>query len=436
MLGYAASGYRRQAPEGAEEAPVATPGETPDQAPGGGHHFGRYRIFAEAPTAPPPSVPSGVFPAHASQVQRTADAPPPITPAPGGVVRRLIHVPFAEADQDLTGFAGRDATGLASGPYVLGVGVSRKIGVDEGLLLIGHGNGTDFYSHADPSHKSLQKYTASSLATYLHESVLPRGYAGTITVWACSSATPWRHMPAIAQQVEESEMGGEQKEAVLDTSFIKQLEASLEGMDGDYQPTVVGSLGYATLDRRWDRAQVYADEQLKMLGKSKTQHEGFIDTRQEAPTEFYEDSEDEEEGDGDWKGGSDREGSDDERRPSGQSSPAGRDEGARSGSSDEERMDEENGGQEGKDEEGMDTGGSVAPSTRLRFQDITLADESGKAVNAPATFRGWTVVEVLGGPEGAWQRVGFVWSDNMTLVSQRQSGLWMKTKWLGRGQPV
>lgn len=303
-------------------------------------------------------------------------------------MQRLINVPFDDADADLTEFATKRTEGLAPGPYVLGT-PKAKIKVDEDVVVIGHGNGTDLYSHENPNAKNLKKYDASSLADYLDQHVLPTGYAGKITIWGCDTARPYRHIAALAEQIEA--MDESTKAAVLDLTFISQLETALEAKKKGYKPTIVGSIGYATLDRDWQIAKVFADAKDQMFGQTAKFAEGFIGTGGSAPSGFYGKSDDSED----------------------------------------------------SEYESSDSMSDTAPalkSGKYRFVNgITLADRSGISVNSMATFGGNTEVKVTtrtvseGGAQ--WQQVELLTATDGNLWQWKGTELWMKSAWLDRGQP-
>ena len=213
--------------------------------------------------------------ARASSTSRSASP----APAPR-VIQRMTLLPFAQADQVLTTFVGQHAAGMA-GDLVQGTPTS-PIGIHEKLVIVGHGNGLELYSHADAKHQSLSKLNYAELADYLAKSVLPPGYRGEIVVWSCSSATPWKHVPAIAKDLNRGD-------PLLDTSFIKQLEAVLRDQHRALQfaPKITGSIGFVSMDRNWDDARVYAGEDDPVFSTTYDAKRGFISTQDRAPEKFY-----------------------------------------------------------------------------------------------------------------------------------------------------
>jgi hypothetical protein len=211
-------------------------------------------------------------------------------------IQRMTLLPFAKADNDLNKFVNENAAGMA-GEIVIG-NPGKKIGKSEKLVVVGHGNGTDLYSHSDEKSSDLKKMTAAELAEYLIANVLPNGYNGEIVVWSCNSATPWKNIPVLKNQIEKKVKKDDQ-EQYFDMTFIKQLEAFITHDETkNFAPTISGAIGFVSLDKKWDNAKVYADEKNKLIGPTKDADDGgFIKTDETPPKRNWYDGFEEEEED-------------------------------------------------------------------------------------------------------------------------------------------
>jgi hypothetical protein len=194
-----------------------------------------------------------------------------------GVIQPLILVPFDHADQELIDFAKHRTEGLAPGPVEIGTQVKHKLGVDETLVLVGHGNGTTFYSHEKETAKNFKAYGFAELSKYLAENVLPDNYKGKILLWSCDSARPWKHIPTLAEHYGED----------VDTSFIEQFESYLGEEKKGYKPDIYGAIGYATLGKHWEEAEVFANETLKHTAEKRDFKHGFIRSGEKVDPAFY-----------------------------------------------------------------------------------------------------------------------------------------------------
>lgn len=194
-----------------------------------------------------------------------------------GVIQRLILVPFDHADQELIDFAKDRTEGLAPGPVEIGTQVKHKLGVDETLVLVGHGNGTTFYSHETAMAENYKEYSFAELAKYLAEHVLPDNYKGTIYLWSCDSARPWKHIPILAEHYGKD----------VDTSFVEQFEGYLGKEKKGYKPDIYGAIGYATLGKHWQEAEVFANETLKHTAEKKDFKQGFVRSGSKVDPAFY-----------------------------------------------------------------------------------------------------------------------------------------------------
>jgi hypothetical protein len=194
-----------------------------------------------------------------------------------GVIQRLILVPFDHADQELIDFAKHRTEGLAPGPVEIGTQVKHTLGVDETLVLVGHGNGTTFYSHETATAKNYKEYGFAELAKYLAEHVLPDNYKGKILLWSCDSARPWKHIPILAEHYGKD----------IDTSFVEQFEGYLGKEKKGYKPDIYGAIGYATLGKHWQEAEVFANETLKHTAEKKDFKQGFVRSGSKVDSAFY-----------------------------------------------------------------------------------------------------------------------------------------------------
>lgn len=242
------------------------------------------QMYAPTQARNQPRLPVGQRPSRPAQTAAQGGVRP-TAPGHKGVVQPLILVPFTHADQSLIDFAQNRTGGLAPGPVVTGKQLAHKIGVNEHLVLIGHGNGADLYSHENPKHPQLDVMSYAALATFLTDKVLPDNYHGKITVWSCDAARPWGTIPSIAAQL--SQCSKTQRQQLQSTSFIKQLEDALTAKNKGYTPNIVGSIGYAGTDKHWAQAEVYADETLKNVGEKKNFAEGFVGTNAVVDESFY-----------------------------------------------------------------------------------------------------------------------------------------------------
>ncbi len=194
-------------------------------------------------------------------------------------IQCMTLLPFTSADDGLNNFVDSNAQGLA-GNVVKGT-PTAKIGKNEKLALVGHGNGFELYSHFAGS-KDLVKMNYNEVANFLAKYVLPDGYRGEIVVWSCNSATPWKHIPEIKSQIKDED------DERLDGSFITLLKQKLlDKTDLDLSPTIRGAIGFASLDKPWKQAEVYLDKDLKNIGPKKNFLEGFISTDQSPPGNWY-----------------------------------------------------------------------------------------------------------------------------------------------------
>jgi hypothetical protein len=231
-------------------------------------------------------------------------APAASRPGPGlPVVQRLTLVPFEKADEKLTGFAAREGT------YVATAKPTGKVGKDEAILVIGHGNGVTLANYESPTTAG-GKYVAlqaKHLSDLLH-GLLPDKYTGVITVWACQAARPWRHIPELRKDVTDP------LDYRLDLTFISLLYQFLK-----VKPQQVrGPIGFITLDRAARDGKVYADETLKFLGKTVAAKDGGLVTAN-APVDksFYEEDSSESSDDDDFDVDAEEGGEDLEKEESG-----------------------------------------------------------------------------------------------------------------------
>lgn len=224
------------------------------------------------------------------------------------VVQRLILLPFEKMDSVLVNFAREHVAQAYAGPVVQGE-THREVGPEENVVVVAHGNGVSLSNWEDSRHDGYMQVQPDDLAQRL-KAILPRNYQGTITLWACQSARPWGHVPGVAEQftgrVEPSQL-----QAILETSYIKQLQMQL----GLREQQVVGPVGYLTTDRPVGSARVYADRDLKFLGKTVGAADGgMIDARSHPPHGFYDGDEETSDASDEYREGSpsSRSGSEDE----------------------------------------------------------------------------------------------------------------------------
>jgi hypothetical protein len=204
----------------------------------------------------------------------------------GGVVQRLVNLPFDSADQQLKRFAQEHTSGLKnSGEVMIGKYQGEKIGVEETLVIVAHGNGMEIMSHDNEEAENFSRMNAKALANYLATNILPPKYKGEIIIWVCNAARPWRYIKEIESQLRKRE---DFDETMLDLTFIKQLEARLNSYQAqEYQPTIKGPIGYVTNERKWSDAEIYADDTLKYLADKKNYQQGFVTTEDEIDIDFY-----------------------------------------------------------------------------------------------------------------------------------------------------
>jgi hypothetical protein len=189
---------------------------------------------------------------------------PPI-PAPN-----LIWVPFTEVDPHLLRFAA-DASEFTPGvPILFGAAPINRLPVAGNLLVLAHGQGlqlSNYEAHGPVGYVTIALDAfAASLAT-----VLPGGFTGTITLWACNVARPFKHFPGGAPP------------GTGDQSFISRLHGQLPGVQPDQ---VRGAIGYITLGLGLRGAKVYPDKAQPFTGRL-TPPEGIIHAGEVALDNFY-----------------------------------------------------------------------------------------------------------------------------------------------------
>lgn len=301
-------------------------------------------------------------------------------PSSAPVIQRLVNVPFNDPDDILKTFLANNSAGMAEGDSQTGK-YTKKVRTDEDIVLVGHGNGAALM---DKENNHAESFSPDSLATYL-AGILPKDYARTITVWSCQSATPYKHLKGYDKAEDKSGDLG-------DRSFIKILQEWLESKNIGFQGEIRGAIGFITMDRRYDRASVYQDEDKKMLGTLRLYPEGFVNTEETPDPSFYAPDSDE---DDDEAYGADS---------------------VSSGSAEEDMV---------EDEPMQDW-----PATKtLRWLNIH-SDLGGINVNAPPShFAGETVVDILDEVDGNYQ-VKIVSTTNWQLAPSVGRQVWMKKAWL------
>lgn len=112
--------------------------------------------------------------------------------------------------------------------------------------------------------------------------ILPASYKGTITLWSCQAARPWKHIQEVMQQLSV------QKDVDLETagelSYIRLLASHL----GIKPQQVQGPIGHITSDRRIAKAQVYVSKEALMLDTTlPAMAGGIVNAATTPPDSFY-----------------------------------------------------------------------------------------------------------------------------------------------------
>lgn len=322
------------------------------------------------------------------------------------VVQRLINVPFATRDNKLEQFANEHATGLADPPVILGP-TRAQVGIDESIAIIAHGNGASICGVDGAA-----GFLPHELAAYLQE-MLPVSYSGVITIWACQSARPYGNMK---QPVADRE--------VINESYITVLDAWLRSkQELDFNGTIRGSIGFVTLDRKFNVASIFEDEHDLLFGKHLKYPEGFIRAGERAPDGFYPtaDGQDASEEDGESEYDEDEadgmDFSDDEEIV----------ESAEEAS--EEDVSSSNDSERDSLADSMSDVEDVKIPEVLSVHWLNLVSDLGarQAGTRPEYFQGTFVIDRTEGRDGNWVKVRVIGADNSTF---RGLEGWSKLSWL------
>jgi hypothetical protein len=178
------------------------------------------------------------------------------------LVNGVIYLPF-DKDLKIVKFAQERVQPHYGGEVVHGPNSNVVVGPNDHIVVVSHGNCATVHSHESDKADGFVQLELLDLAEILG-GMLPAGYQGTITLWSCQAAQPWRsdrQMADLYKTVVE-EFG-------TDVSLTRLLHANLVFYDAGIKlEQVCGPIGYITIDREIHMAKVYADKRGFIFGEN------------------------------------------------------------------------------------------------------------------------------------------------------------------------